>query len=71
MSKPFASTADLGAKRITFDELAPGAFAYIAEGDPNAGVVFGDDGILIVDALATPLLARSLWARSGSAANSP
>ena len=32
----FASQGDLADKRITFAELAPGAYAYTAEGDPNS-----------------------------------
>jgi glyoxylase-like metal-dependent hydrolase (beta-lactamase superfamily II) len=60
MARSFASTADSAEKKTSFTELAPGAFAYTAEGDPNAGVVFGPDGILIIDALATPVLAQSL-----------
>ncbi len=60
MAKSFASTADTAEKKIAFAELAPGAFAYIADGDPNAGVIVGEDGILIVDALATPVLAQTL-----------
>lgn len=53
----FASTADLGEKRISFDEIGPGVFAYTAEGDPNSGVVVGDEGVLVFDAQATPAMA--------------
>lgn len=60
MPKPFASAADLAEKTITFAELAPGAFAYTAEGDPNAGAIVAPEVVLIVDALATPLLAETL-----------
>ncbi len=62
-TKQFASRADLAAKRITFVELALGAYAYTAEGDPNTGVVVGDDAVLIVDAQATPQMAADVIAR--------
>jgi glyoxylase-like metal-dependent hydrolase (beta-lactamase superfamily II) len=54
MAQGFASTADLGEKRISFTELAPGAYAFTAEGDPNSGVIVGDDGAVVIDAQATP-----------------
>ena len=44
----FASTKDLADKQISFDELAPGLYGYTAEGDPNSGVVIGDDSVLVV-----------------------
>ena len=40
----FACQADLGEKQISFTELAEGAYAYTAEGDPNSGIIVGDDG---------------------------
>jgi glyoxylase-like metal-dependent hydrolase (beta-lactamase superfamily II) len=58
--KEFASTADLAPRKITFTRLSDEAFAYTAEGDPNSGVVIGDDGVLVVDATATPVMARLL-----------
>ena len=60
MSKVFASQADLAEKRETFAELAPGVFALTAEGDPNSGVVIGDDSVLVIDARATPVMAEEL-----------
>ena len=62
MSKTFASQADLAEKRETFAELAPGVFALTAEGDPNSGVVVGDDSVLVIDARATPVMAKELVA---------
>lgn len=59
----FASTADLGEKQVTFDELAPGLYAYTAEGDPNTGIIVGEDGVTVLDAQATPALARQVMAR--------
>jgi glyoxylase-like metal-dependent hydrolase (beta-lactamase superfamily II) len=60
MAKAFASQADLTAKKITFDKLGDGVYGYTAEGDPNAAVVVGDDGVMVVDALATPVQAQGL-----------
>ena len=60
MAKTFASQGDLEEKEARFDRLAPGVFAYTAEGDPNAGVVVGEDGVIVIDALATPFQAKRL-----------
>ena len=57
-SKPFASSADLTAKEATLEELAPGVYAYTAQGDPNVGCVIGADAILAIEARATPLMAQ-------------
>jgi glyoxylase-like metal-dependent hydrolase (beta-lactamase superfamily II) len=59
----FASRADLQPRKISFTRLSENAFAYTAEGDPNSGVVIGDDSVLVVDATATPVMARALIAR--------
>lgn len=60
MAKTFASQGDLEEKAARFDRLAPGVFAYTAEGDPNAGVVVGEDGVVVIDTLATPFQAKRL-----------
>lgn len=39
MSRTFASQADLEEKAVSFVEPAPGAYAYPAQGDPNAGTM--------------------------------
>jgi glyoxylase-like metal-dependent hydrolase (beta-lactamase superfamily II) len=62
MSKSFASRGDLAPKKATFTRLSEHAYAYTAEGDPNSGVVIGDDAALVVDTTATPAMARSLIA---------
>ena len=62
MSKQFASVADLEVKKTTFEQLSAHCWAYTAEGDPNTGVVIGDDAVLICDALATPVMAQNLIA---------
>ncbi|MCF4126890.1 MBL fold metallo-hydrolase [Methylobacterium sp. SyP6R] len=60
MSKGFASQGDLAEKQETFSELAPGVYALTAEGDPNSGIVVGDDSVLVIDARATPRMAGDL-----------
>jgi glyoxylase-like metal-dependent hydrolase (beta-lactamase superfamily II) len=59
-TKQFASQADLEAKKITFTRLSDRAYAYTAEGDPNTGVIIGDDAVMIVDATATPVMAADV-----------
>jgi glyoxylase-like metal-dependent hydrolase (beta-lactamase superfamily II) len=71
MSKAFASQADLEAKQVTFTQLSDSAWAYTAEGDPNSGVVIGDDGVLIVDTTATPAMAQDLIARIRAITDKP
>ena len=57
MAKAFASQGDLGEKTISFTEVGEGLWAFTAEGDPNSGVIIGDDSVMIVEAQATPRLA--------------
>ncbi|MBW4709975.1 MBL fold metallo-hydrolase [Roseobacter sp. YSTF-M11] len=57
MSKAFASAGDLAEKTISFTEVGEGLWAFTAEGDPNSGVIIGDDSVMIVEAQATPRLA--------------
>ena len=63
MNKAFASQADLEEKRITFAELGGGAYAYTAEGDPNSGVIVGDDAVMVLDTQATPIMAGDVIER--------
>ena len=67
----FASTTDLAEKKISFDELAPGLYAYTAEGDPNSGVLVGPDGVVVVDAQATPAMAQDVISRVRSVTDKP
>jgi len=60
MTKAFASQGDLEKKKISFTELADGVYAYTAEGDPNSGIIVGDDGVLVADTQATPIMAKAL-----------
>ena len=61
--KAFASTGDLSHKNVSFTEIGPDLYAYTAEGDPNSGIIVGDDGCIVVDAQATPAMARDVVAR--------
>ena len=60
MDKKFASQADLEEKKVSFDRLSDHAYAYTAEGDPNTGVVVGDDAVMVIDAQATPVMAQDV-----------
>lgn len=70
-SKAFASQGDLAEKRVSFTRLADNAYAYTAEGDPNSGVVIGDDGVMVLDTQATPAMARDVMARIASVTDKP
>ena len=48
-TKKFASQADLEEKKVTFSQISEHAWAYTAEGDPNTGVIIGDDAVLVAD----------------------
>ena len=67
----FASTKDLAEKKASFEELGPDLYGYTAEGDPNSGVVIGDDLVLVVDAQATPIMARDVIARIRAVTDKP
>jgi glyoxylase-like metal-dependent hydrolase (beta-lactamase superfamily II) len=71
MAKAFASQADLETKKVTFTKLSENAYAYTAEGDPNSGVVIGDDSVLIVDTTATPAMAQDLIAKIRTVTDKP
>ena len=71
MSKDFASTTDLADKIITFDAIGPDLYAFTAEGDPNSGVIVGDDGVMVVDAQATPVMARQVIDRVAKVTDKP
>ena len=61
--KSFASQSDLQAKKISFPRLSKSCWAFTAEGDPNTGVIVGDDGVMVIDAQATPAMAREVIRR--------
>jgi glyoxylase-like metal-dependent hydrolase (beta-lactamase superfamily II) len=58
-AKPFASTGDTQEQVSTLEELAPGVWAYTAQGDPNVGAIEGPDSLLCIDARSTPTAART------------
>jgi glyoxylase-like metal-dependent hydrolase (beta-lactamase superfamily II) len=71
MNAGFASTADLAEKKIAFEAIGPGLYAFTAEGDPNSGVIVGDDAVMVVDAQATPMLASEVIRRVASITDKP
>ncbi|MBT9293073.1 MBL fold metallo-hydrolase [Prosthecodimorpha staleyi] len=56
-AKAFASTGDMTEKKTSFTEIGRDLYAFTAEGDPNTGVIIGDDSVMVVDAQATPAMA--------------
>jgi glyoxylase-like metal-dependent hydrolase (beta-lactamase superfamily II) len=71
MSKKFASQADLDVKKVSFDKLSDNAYAYTAEGDPNTGIVIGDDAVLVADTQATPVMAQDVIRRIREVTDKP
>lgn len=61
--KKFASQADLEEKKVTFSQISEHVWAYTAEGDPNTGIVVGDDAVLVADTQATPAMAADVIRR--------
>lgn len=71
MSKKFASQADLEDKKVSFEKLSDNAYAYTAEGDPNTGVIIGDDAVMVVDTQATPVMAQDVIRRIREVTDKP
>jgi glyoxylase-like metal-dependent hydrolase (beta-lactamase superfamily II) len=69
--KTFASQADLEVKRVSFDKLSDHAYAYTAEGDPNTGIVIGDDAVMVIDTQATPVMAQDVIRRIREVTDKP
>jgi glyoxylase-like metal-dependent hydrolase (beta-lactamase superfamily II) len=67
----FASTGDTAEKKITFSEIGRDLYAFTAEGDPNSGVIIGDDGVIVVDAQATPVMAQLVIERVRQVTDKP
>jgi len=67
----FASTGDTTEKKVSFDEVGPGLYAFTAEGDPNSGIIVGDDAVMIVDAQATPAMAQGVIERVRAITDKP
>jgi glyoxylase-like metal-dependent hydrolase (beta-lactamase superfamily II) len=70
-SKAFASQADLEEKKVTFSKLSDHAYAYTAEGDPNTGIVVGDDAVMVIDTQATPVMAQDVIRRIREVTDKP
>jgi len=70
-AKKFASQADLEEKKVTFSQLSEHAWAYTAEGDPNTGIIIGDDAVLVADTQATPAMAADVIRRIREVTDKP
>ncbi len=71
MTKGFASTGDMAEKKISFTEVGENLYAFTAEGDPNTGVIIGDDSVMVIDAQATPVMAQLVIDRIRSVTDKP
>ena len=71
MEKRFASQADLTEKKVSFVQLSENAWAYTAEGDPNTGIVVGDDSVMVIDTQATPVMAQDVIRRIREVTDKP
>ena len=69
--KKFASQADLEEKQVSFTKLSEHAYAYTAEGDPNTGIIIGDDSVLVADTQATPAMAADVIRRIREVTDKP
>lgn len=63
MTRQFASHADMDDKVVSFDRLSDNAYAYTAEGDPNTGIIIGDEAVMVIDTQATPVMAQDVIRR--------
>ena len=70
-TKAFASQADLEEKQVSFTRLSDHAYAYTAEGDPNTGIVIGDDAVMVIDTQATPVMAADVIRRIREVTDKP
>ena len=58
-------------KKITFAEIGRDLYAFTAEGDPNSGIIVGDDGVIVIDAQATPAMADMVIERVRKVTDKP
>ena len=70
-TRNFASQADLEEKQVTFSQMSEHAWAYTAEGDPNTGIIIGDDAVLVADTQATPVMAADVIRRIRTVTDKP
>ena len=47
-------------KNLSYEEKGNDLFAYTAEGDPNPRIIVHDDSVMLIEAQATPTLARQV-----------
>ena len=69
--KKFATHADLEEKQVSFHQLSEHAWAYTAEGDPNTGIIVGDEAVLVADTQATPAMAADVIRRIREVTDKP
>jgi glyoxylase-like metal-dependent hydrolase (beta-lactamase superfamily II) len=70
-TKKFASHADVEEKQVTFSQISEHAWAYTAEGDPNTGIIIGEDAVLVADTQATPAMAADVVRRIREVTDKP
>jgi glyoxylase-like metal-dependent hydrolase (beta-lactamase superfamily II) len=72
MTNPkFASSNDMAEKTVSFSKLGDGLYAYTAEGDPNTGIIVGDDCCMVIDTQATPAMAQDVIKRVKAVTDKP
>ncbi|MEH6545322.1 MAG: MBL fold metallo-hydrolase [Sneathiella sp.] len=71
MTKAFASQGDMEEKTISFTEIGKDLWAYTAEGDPNTGVIIGDDSVMVIDTQATPRMANMVLEKIRTVTDKP
>jgi len=70
-AKAFASTDDMAQKKVSLEQIGAGLYAYTAEGDPNSGIIVGDDCVMVIDAQATLAMAEDVIARVAKVTDKP
>ena len=70
-TKSCATAADLEEKKVPFEKLSEHAYAYTAEGDPNTGIIIGDDAVMVIDTQATPVMAQDVIRRIREVTDKP
>ncbi len=71
MAKAFASVGDMEEKEISFTEIGRDLYAFTAQGDPNTGVIVGDDAVMVIDTQATPVMAQMVIDRIRTVTGKP
>ena len=71
MIKSFASQGDTVSKKVSFTEMGEDIYAFIAESDPNSGVIISDNAVMIIEAQATPELAKKVIEKVRNVADKP